>query len=324
MKIDFTHIDSVRISTFLRPRDGETKIGERITYASGSIEESLAKFKGRYVLLGVEEDIGPRANLGKAGAFFAFKSFLGSFLNMQVNDFVDIDDIMILGRIKAETRENGFAKRRQNVADLDAFTIDIVSKIYASGKTPIIVGGGHNNAYSLIKAYSITKNKPLNVINLDAHADFRLLEGRHSGNSFSYAKHEGHLNEYTVLGLHKPFNSAGMLENMKNQGVNFTFFEDYIDGIRSLQEDTQAYIKRSGAEDFGIELDLDSIALMPSSAYTSSGWTINEARAWLRSLSKNHVPAYVNLTEGACELGTQSDAILGKTLAYFVFDLINQ
>jgi hypothetical protein len=31
----------------------------------------------------------------------------------------------------------------------------------------------------------------------------------------------------------------------------------------------------------------------------------------------------LNLTEGACELDTWSDSILGKSLAYLVYDLIN-
>lgn len=324
MKLDFTHIDSVRISTFLRPREGELKIGERIKFAANSIEESLADFKGDYVLIGVEEDIGPRANLGKSGSFYAFKSFLNRFLNMQVNQFVDVDNIMVLGRVKAETLETGFAKRRQNVAELDAFLVDILEKVYGANKTPIIVGGGHNNAYALMRAYFQHKNKKIDVINLDAHADFRILEGRHSGNPFSYAMNEGYLNSYTVLGLHKPYNCDEMLQDMQNRGVNFTFFEDYLDGDADLISDTHAFLSRIGGRHFGIELDLDSIAMMPASAYTSSGWSVNEARTWLRKLSKNRVPAYINLTEGACDLGTLSDQILGKTLAYFVYDLINK
>jgi arginase family enzyme len=31
----------------------------------------------------------------------------------------------------------------------------------------------------------------VNAINFDAHSDFRILEGRHSGNGFSYAYEEG-------------------------------------------------------------------------------------------------------------------------------------
>lgn len=324
MKIDFAFIDGIRINTFLRPREGEVKIGESITFAQESIDLSLENFQGDYVLIGVEEDIGPRANLGQGGAIFAFKSFLNRFLNMQVNRFIDVDKIMILGRVKAETMESGYAKRRENVAELDAFLIDILQKVYHFNKIPVLVGGGHNNAYPLIAAYAKSKQKPLDVVNLDAHADFRPLEGRHSGNSFSYAKAQQYLKNYTIHGLHKAYNSESMLKEMEENDVAYTVFEDYIDGMRNLSEDATDFANKHLSEPFGVELDMDAIAMMPSSAYTPSGWTVNDARAWLRNLTKEQKPAYLNLTEGACELDTWSDSILGKSLAYFVYDLINK
>jgi formiminoglutamase len=39
----------------------------------------------------------------------------------------------------------------------------------------------------------------VNAINFDAHSDFRILEGRHSGNGFSYAYEEGFLKKYFIL-----------------------------------------------------------------------------------------------------------------------------
>jgi formiminoglutamase len=324
MKIDFTHIDSVRISTFLRPRVGEVKVGERIVFANDNIEESLKNFSGDYILLGIEEDIGPRANHGLPGAINAFKSFLGRFLNMQVNEFVDIDKIMILGRIKAETLETGFAKRRQDVQDLDAFVEEILVQIFKHGKIPIVVGGGHNNAYPLMRAWFRVHKQKIDVINLDAHADFRPMEGRHSGNAFSYASHEGFLNSYTVLGLHKAYNGASMLASMREAGVQFTFFEDYLFNHSDLMADTQKFLDARGDQAFGVELDLDCIAFMPTSAYTASGWHLNEARKWLSQLTSHKKPKYVNITEGACDLNTWSDSILGKSLAYLVSDLISK
>jgi arginase family enzyme len=38
----------------------------------------------------------------------------------------------------------------------------------------------------------------VNAINFDAHSDFRILEGRHSGNGFSYAYEEG-FQKYFIL-----------------------------------------------------------------------------------------------------------------------------
>lgn len=59
--------------------------------------------------------------------------------------------------------------------------------------TPIAIGGGHNNAYPMLKGYSLAKKEKINAINCDPHADFRALEGRHSGNGFSYAVNDGYL-----------------------------------------------------------------------------------------------------------------------------------
>jgi formiminoglutamase len=57
---------------------------------------------------------------------------------------------------------------------------------------------GHNNAYGCIKGAAkglykagIIPLVQINAINLDAHADFRPLEGRHSGNAFRYADEDG-------------------------------------------------------------------------------------------------------------------------------------
>jgi formiminoglutamase len=47
----------------------------------------------------------------------------------------------------------------------------------------------------------------VNAINFDAHSDFRILEGRHSGNGFSYAYEEGFLKNILFFGLHENYTS---------------------------------------------------------------------------------------------------------------------
>jgi formiminoglutamase len=321
MKADFAFIDGVRLSTFLQRRDGEFKVGEVIRYGADSIEDSLRNFSGKYVLIGVEEDIGPRANGGRAGAMGAFKAFLSRFLNMQANRFMDTDNLMILGRAKFECVETGFVKLREKVEQIDAFMVDILAQVYAHGKVPIVIGGGHNNAFPLIKAYAQVNNQSLHVINLDPHADFRALEGRHSGNSFSYAHAAGYLSSYTIHGLHKQYNSDEMLTRMDEAGVHFTAMEDYLDGRKNLLQDARDYAEKT--KSFGVELDLDALANMPSSAMSPFGWSVMEARQWLRILHQQN-PVYVNLTEGAPELDVQGQNTVGRTLAYFVADLIER
>ncbi len=46
---------------------------------------------------------------------------------------------------------NYFIKMGELVNRLDTIVSQIVQKIIAAGKIPIIIGGGHNNAYGNIK-----------------------------------------------------------------------------------------------------------------------------------------------------------------------------
>lgn len=62
-----------------------------------------------------------------------------------------------------------------------------MSEIVSAGVVPIVIGGGHNNSYGMLRGSSKGLNSQVNAINIDPHADFRELEGRHSGNGFSYA-----------------------------------------------------------------------------------------------------------------------------------------
>ena len=60
-------------------------------------KDFLRQSDARFVLLGIPEDIGVRANLGQAGADTGWLAFLQSFLNMQSNDFLDGHEMMLLG-----------------------------------------------------------------------------------------------------------------------------------------------------------------------------------------------------------------------------------
>jgi formiminoglutamase len=91
-------------------------------------------------------------------------------------DFHDIDDR---------------SKLSQLVEKIDK-DVSLSFLILSNLVNPIIIGGGHNNSYGNIKGTALQR-KPVNAINFDAHSDFRILEGRHSGNGFSYAYEEAFL-----------------------------------------------------------------------------------------------------------------------------------
>lgn len=313
-KISFDLFGASDVEEFLVPRDGETKIGEKIaTY------DSTRWKSAKYVVVGVEESVGPRANLGRGGAEHAFKAFLSKFLNMQSNSFFDASKVAVLGRVRVVSEEKTLI---DSVESLDAFIEETISDHLRSGQIPILLGGGHNNAFPLIKYLSKQNDNRINVVNLDAHADYRLLEGRHSGNSFSYAYDQRFLNHYTVFGLHYQYNSQQIFDDLKRDGHTYTLHESYINEERNYFEDFKKYLDESNVNiPLGIELDLDSIERMPSSAFTPVGMTMNQALRYLRTMAKHKKVGYLHLPEGAPN-NDDEYIVVGKTLAYLVTDFI--
>jgi len=189
-------------------------------------------------------------------------------------------------------------------------------------KIPIIIGGGHNNAYPIIKTiYTVLQSK-LNVVNLDPHADCRIEEGRHSGNPFSFAFSNGYIDEYTVLGLHKAYNSEYLLSYLDANKFQYTFFDDYIGNPALYRKDILEVAEElSGSTAIGIDLDLDAIQHMPTSAYSPSGISVEDARFYARIMGSLDNVRYFHLPEGAPK-NTDEDKIIGKTLAYLVWEFI--
>jgi len=68
----------------------ETKLGEMVQVIDdqNNLEKSLNDTISKYVLIGIPEDIGVRANGGAGGADTAWLPFLQSFFNIQSNDFL--------------------------------------------------------------------------------------------------------------------------------------------------------------------------------------------------------------------------------------------
>ncbi len=199
------------ILSLTRVRRFETRLGERLQFVKkesdwpGVIQESDAK----YVLLGIPEDFGVKANYGIGGTDTAWLSFLSSFVNIQSNDYLSGENILMLGLfdfgdIKFLIENNAYNPEEKINAYRHALNIvdeeveNLLKVIASCKKIPIIVGGGHNNSYPIIKGVAKGLHKAeviplaqINCINLDAHADYNVAEGRHSGNGFRYAEEDG-------------------------------------------------------------------------------------------------------------------------------------
>jgi len=341
----FKYYTKEDIAKLTRKRHGECKVGDKISCIpkDGNVEEFLLQSKAKFVLIGVPEDIGVRANYGRSGAHTAWAPALENILNLQHNSFFQSENLIVLGEVemsdlmekaKGLTKSgHDIEKLRKLVEFVDARVYDMIEMVDASNKIPIIIGGGHNNSYPIIKAVNEAlrktkkiKRKGINAINCDAHADFRPFEGRHSGNGFSYAFEEGILNKYAVFALHEQHNIESVITKFKNN-PEFLFYNTYEDiFVREKETFAQALtncINFCNDTYCGIELDLDSIINVPSSARTSSGLSSLQARQYVYRCAKELNAAYLHIAEGAPVLShIKADYKTGKLIAYLVSDFM--
>jgi formiminoglutamase len=320
-------------------RPGEVKFGEKIiTIPSGvGLESFIANSDASFVLFGIPEDIGVKANFGRAGAASAWENTLKSIVNIQHTKFCKGNQILLLGNInvtnemkQATNLDTNLADGREQLAQLvnkiDKEVAHIVSIIIKNNKIPIVIGGGHNNAYGNIKGAALAFGKPINVINFDAHSDFRALEGRHSGNGFSYAFEEGFLNKYFIFGLHENYNSRNILKKINDLSnrIQFNTYEEIsVRQEKKFKDELISAQKFIEKEPFGIEIDLDAIPNIASSAMTNSGFSVEQLRQFVHYFGKNKNATYLHICEGAPTLGDEkNNNLIGKLISYLITDFI--
>ncbi|MGX1024139.1 formimidoylglutamase [Flavobacterium sp. CS20] len=319
------YLDKSQIETYVKPRHGETKLGEHLELLEDI--NDLENQTQDYVILGLPEDIGVRANHGKAGASKTWTAFLESFLNIQHNRFNSAENVVILGHLNFEDLLDQADQLDPNHNDYHVFLSDlveqideqvyeVVKQIISFGKTPIVIGGGHNNAYGIIKACSYNEENPINVLNIDAHTDLRHCKHRHSGNGFSYAIQNGFLDKYYIFGLHKNYTPEYIFEYIdKKHQIDYCCFDQLL----HLNELEKLSKLKAGCNflmnNFGLEIDCDSIQNFNSSAKTPSGFSIDEIRNMIKMLKTDPLK-YIHICEAIPSSTT------GKALSYFVSDLI--
>jgi formiminoglutamase len=327
----FQTLNTADLESHLKLRPQEIKLGQKIVAADFDRPDI------KYVLIGLPEDIGVRANYGLGGTQTAWPAFLSAFLNIQSTELLPGNNICLYGQLDTtdlsiDPKETDIELLREAVGQIDEAVDALIYEITAAGKIPIVIGGGHNNAYPIIKgtakghyAKKRISKASINTINLDAHADYRALEGRHSGNGFRYAMEERYLARYAVIGLHRNYNSQAMLKDMEhNADIDFTFWEDiFLRNALSFKDAVQRALNFTSDQLCGIELDLDGMENTLSSAATPSGITTTQARQYLHQIAGTAQVAYVHICEGAAALSDGRQApLLGKLISYLISDFI--
>ncbi|MGL5888623.1 MAG: formimidoylglutamase [Bacteroidia bacterium] len=339
-----TLLTAADIASRTRRRTGEAKLGEYIQIIPQGVDPATAmrNSNARFVLLGIPEDIGIRANYGRGGAWSAWEPALAALLNVQSTDALTGAEIIAAGHIAVDdlmkradaldfSGNDGILAARNITAELDVRVCSVIRDIVAAGKIPVIVGGGHNNAYGNIRGTveAVRLHQPafqLSVLNCDAHSDFRAPEGRHSGNGFRYAWQEGFLSRYSITGLHENYNAQAVRREMQHypQHFHYTLFENiFVRQQISFGDAVNQACAFTGKTYTGIEIDLDSVENMPSSARTPSGISANEVRLFVHRCATLTRPLYLHLAEAAPVLAHKKmDNKTGKLITYLITDFI--
>ena len=327
--------NNATLNKLLNKRSGESKFGQHVQTLTSisNIYEQLKSLDVKYVILGLPEDVGVFANLGNIGTSKAWDVTLKILLNIQSNAFIKANKVLVLGHLDfsnelleasklKNSKKKDVLKARKIVEGIDASVSNIIHQIVLANKTPIIIGGGHNNAYGNIKGTSLALGKPINVINFDAHSDFRDEEGRHSGNGFSYAFAEGFLGNYFIFGLHENYTSNAIFKTLdESKNIKYNTFEALeIRKELKFKKELKNASKHISDSEFGIEIDCDAIQNIPSSAQTPSGFSVNKTRFFLNYFAKHKNATYLHICEAAPTKKTASQ--VGKLIAYLITDFI--
>ena len=339
-KMDKLNVFSSKdLAKITQHRSGEIKFGEKIITVPSDENwiDFITNCEAKFVLIGLPEDIGIKANLGRTGAATAFESTLKSLVNFQHNKFCKGSELIALGEIdfsaemeiskKIDTSNKDDRKKLFSlVENIDKAVSFVISTIIKANKIPIIIGGGHNNAYGNIKGLALAKGIPVNAINFDAHTDFRIMEGRHSGNGFTYAFEEGFLKKYFIFGLHENFVSKSVFNTLKTieERVKFVTYEEMaVRKTKSYSTEITNALKFISNTPFGLELDLDAIPNIHSSAMTLSGFSVEKARHFIHQVGKEENASYFHICEGAPDLDlSNNNHLTGKLIATLILDFI--
>lgn len=322
--------------TSLRP--GETKFGEKVDFGEPSerLEQRLLASDCSHVLFGIPEDIGVMGNHGIPGTRHAWNAALSALLNMQHNAHLKGNKILVLGHldfsdmlteVDALESSEKLARSRELTEKIDVEVTDLMRTIVSCGKKPIVIGGGHNNAYGNLKGTSLALGSPINALNIDAHTDFRKRESRHSGNGFSWAFYEGFLKNYFIFGLQENYTSRKIFKKLSaEERIRYNTFEElFIRREKGLEFELNEAMNFVKGDKFGIEVDMDAIAYMPSSASSPSGFNLDTVRYMVFKAGAHKNAAYLHLCEAAPNPeDPEQMRMAGKAMAFLISDFIRK
>ncbi|MDX1706025.1 formimidoylglutamase [Pseudidiomarina sp.] len=312
------YLNMIDPAAWVSPRAGEVRLGQALDCLDeianqNALADALdqAWQQGRRIaLLGVPESIGPRANLGRGGAEHGWDAALKGLLNLQASPVVPYQILLVLGAIDCDDLEaeaadldvsdaDQLARLRELCGELDKRVSQVLKPVFRAGFDVILIGGGHNNAYPLLRSLAEATDKAVGAVNLDPHSDFRTREGRHSGNGFSYAYMDGALAHYHVVGLHEGKNNATSLQQLAAANFSYRSIHQLYRNEWPAELAAVRVLAESWQVPLGIEIDVDSLQGVPASAINFNGLSVAHGYSLIERLAALPATRYLHLAEAA-------------------------
>jgi formiminoglutamase len=136
---------------------------------------------------------------------------------------------------------------------------------------------------------------------------------------------EGFLSRYAVIGLHEHYNPQSMVDDLYSHvDIQYSFMEDiFLHGKRSFTDAVADAFRFVDDQYVMVDLDMDAIEDLPSSAVTPSGISAMHARQYVNFAGSDAKVAGLHICEGAVRLDSGLEgAQTGKLIAYLVSDFI--
>lgn len=211
------------------------------------------------VVIGYPSDAGVRANHGRAGAAEGPGALRSACSNLPVPEGCALFDA---GDISAP-KDDVLAWQRALAA--------AVAAVRASGGIPLVLGGGHDQAFGhwLGVAQSAPAGSVVGCINIDAHVDMRPLVRAHAHSGSPFLQVHGHCGlvgmpfRYLVLGMQPAHNTPALLQSAAAHGAQIVDADAFSP---SQEASLRALVDRFVASVDLICLSIDLDAFTASSA----------------------------------------------------------
>jgi formiminoglutamase len=271
-------------------------------------------------LIGFCCDEGVRRNMGRTGA-----SKAPEFIRKACCNFPLIADHIIMvdaGDVVCDD------KRLDEAQELLALKISLIAE---AGYLPIVLGGGHETAYSGYKALGkLPAKSELGIINFDAHFDLRAVDPEIGNSSGTWAwqiaeecKTKKIPLHYLVLGVQQYSNTKRLFELAVEMGAPFFKAEDFTnDQLHKMLNHINGVLANSGKLLLSIDMDVFAAPYAPGVSATSFNGIAPNAmfKRLLRHIVLSGKVNVVDISETNPDFDI--DQRTSKLAAAFIFDIV--